>query len=263
MLSEENTRKAADILWELWRKGERTNELPPMYRPVTRAEGYAIQGLLEERSASALFGWKIAATSSAGQSHIGVGGPLAGSLLREQVYDDGSNVSLGNTAMRVVEPEFAFRMDCNLLPREHLYTVKEVIESVHSVHPALEIPDSRYENFATVGEAQLIADNACAHEFILGAPAPTLWRDIALELQPVEVSVGTRSVTSGVGSNVLSDPRVALTWLVNELSLMGISLKKDQIVTTGTAAIPSPINPGDTVSANFGSLGSVTVSFAL
>ena len=263
MLSKENTRKAADILWELWRNGKRTKELPPMCKPATRAEGYAIQGLLEERSASDLFGWKIAATSAAGQSHIGVDGPLAGRLLREQVYDDGANVSLGNNAMRVVEPEFAFRMDCNLRPREHLYTVKEVIESVQSLHPAIEIPDSRYENFATAGEAQLIADNACAHEFILGAPSPALWRDIALELHPVEVRVNTRSVTRGVGSNVLGDPRVALTWLVNELSLMGTSLKKDQIVTTGTAAIPSPINPGDTVSANFGALGSVTARFVL
>ena len=46
--------------------------------------------------------------------------------------------------------------------------------------PAIEIPDSRFENFATVGEAQLIADNACAHEFILGSATEADWRAIDL-----------------------------------------------------------------------------------
>jgi 2-keto-4-pentenoate hydratase len=65
----------------------------------------------------------------------------------------------------------------------------------------------------------------------------------------------------GRGANVLGDPRVALTWLVNELSGLGISLAADQIVTTGTCLIPLPIAAGDHVQVDFGALGSVGVRF--
>ena len=47
----------------------------------------------------------------------------------------------------------------------------EVLDAVDTLHPAIEIPDSRFADYVKAGEAQLIADNACAHLFVLGAPA--------------------------------------------------------------------------------------------
>jgi 2-keto-4-pentenoate hydratase len=61
----------------------------------------------------------------------------------------------------------------------------------------------------------------------------------------------------GVGSNVLGDPRVALTWLANELSSLGITLRAGQVVTTGTCLVPLEIAPGDHVRMDFGALGRV------
>ena len=57
----------------------------------------------------------------------------------------------------------------------------------------------------------------------------------------------------------VSDPRLALTWLVNELSELGVTLKAGEIVTTGTCIVPLPIAPGDLVRADFGLLGEVSV----
>ena len=45
--------------------------------PKDKLEAYKIQASYETLSNSALFGWKIAATSVDGQKHIGVDGPLA------------------------------------------------------------------------------------------------------------------------------------------------------------------------------------------
>ena len=258
-----DTRAASDILWNLWNGCQRIGMLPTLYRPKTRIDGYSIQALLEQRSIAPLFGWKIAATSSAGQSHIGVDGPLAGRLISERAHDDGAYISLGNSLMRVAEPEFAFRIAYTLPPRDQVYDMKEVMGAVESLHPAIEIPDSRYENFTTAGEAQHIADNACAHEFVLGPPAPVSWREIPLDVHLLQIKVGLSSSVKGIGRNVLGDPRIALTWLVNELSGLGLSLEERQIVTTGTAATPSAINPGDKVCADFGCLGSVTANFVL
>jgi 2-keto-4-pentenoate hydratase len=73
--------------------------------------------------------------------------------------------------------------------------------------------------------------------------------------------VGERLEREGVGSNVLGDPRQALTWLANELSTLGITLASGQTVTTGTCLIPLEVNPGDRVSVDFGVLGQVACCF--
>jgi 2-keto-4-pentenoate hydratase len=64
----------------------------------------------------------------------------------------------------------------------------------------------------------------------------------------------------GVGSNVLGDPRIALTWLANELSRHGATLKAGQVVTTGTCVKPLAIAVGDRIEADLGILGRVSVT---
>src|SRR3954468_17743507 len=179
-MPDEQLQAASDTLWEHWQRGGRVDALPHSIRPTTREDGYAIQARVERRSAVPLFGWKIAATSAAGQAHIAVDGPMAGRLLGERVFESGSRLPFGRNHMRVAEAEFAFRMAVDLPPRATPYAVDEVLARVAALHPAIEIPDSRYVDFTAVGAAQLIADNACAHEFVLGVPAPHTWRTIDL-----------------------------------------------------------------------------------
>jgi 2-keto-4-pentenoate hydratase len=233
--------------------------LPVSCRPRTRDDGYAVQARFEDRSAFPLFGWKIAATSVAGQAHIAVDGPLAGRLLRERVRESGQTVPLGANHMRVAEAEFAFRMRRDLAPRTSSYTVGDVLEAVEALHPAIEIPDSRYDDFTVVGAPQLIADNACAHLFVLGPAAPSDWRTVDLSRHRVHGRVDGRPPREGSGANVLGDPRVALTWLVNELSGLDATLRAGQVVTTGTCLAPLEIGAGDHVTADFGPLGTVDV----
>jgi 2-keto-4-pentenoate hydratase len=255
-----STQTASELLVRHWQAGTTLVALPTTLCPMHREEGYAIQAHLEATSQQPLFGWKIAATSAAGQQHIGVDGPLAGRLLAEMVYPDGATIPLGANRMRVAEAEFAFRMGHDLPPRETPYEVDEVLAAVAALHLAIEIPDSRYADFATVGAPQLIADNACAHQFVLGPKAPDLWRQVDLASHRVVGKVSERLTREGIGSNVLGDPRVALTWLANELSKLGITLAADQVVTTGTCLVPLEMQANDTVTIDFGVLGQVSCS---
>lgn len=250
---------ASNLLWEHWTAGSRLAALPEDVRPADRTEGYRIQSRLEARTAAPLFGWKIAATSPAGQAHIGVDGPLAGRLLAERVIADGATCPFGANHMRVAEIEFAFRMGRTLAPKDEPYSVDEVLAAVATLHPSIEIPDSRYQAFERVGAPQLIADNACAHYFVPGPAAPEGWRELDLAAHPATGFVGD-TPHDGVGSNVLGDPRVALQWLANELSQLGIPLAAGQIVTTGTCVIPMAIAPGEAIRGDFGALGSVAVT---
>ena len=252
---------AADLIWQLWNAGEVIDDLPLDLKPRTRTDGYTIQAVLEDLSKRPLFGWKIAATSKAGQEHIGVSGPIAGRVLAERAFEDGADLVFGENRMRVAEPEFAFRFATALKPRRKEYTLEDVLGAVGSLHPAIEIPDSRFENFATVGEAQLIADNACAHEFILGPAAEADWRAIDLSQHKATIEAVGGEVHDGIGANVLGDPRDALLWLVQEITGLGLTIEAGQVVTTGTCAEPLDIEPGDEVIADFGTLGDVNVSF--
>jgi 2-keto-4-pentenoate hydratase len=259
MLDEYETAAAAKTLHDHWCVGTKLDHLDPSQRPRTRAEGYAIAGAMARHFAGTPLGWKIAATSEAGQKHINVSGPLAGRIFAEQVIADGGTAPMAGNEMRVGEPEFAFRMGRDLPPRPALYSVEEVLAAVATLHPAIELPDSRFQDFVRAGEAQLIADQACAHLFVLGAATGADWRAVDLiEHRPVVTLRGERFV--GHGKNVLGDPRVALTWLANELRGLGIALQAGEVVTTGTCHPPLPIAAGDCFEADFGSFGKVSVA---
>jgi 2-keto-4-pentenoate hydratase len=253
---------AADTLLQHWRSSRRLAALPGHLRPGTSADGYAIQASIARRTGQAIAGWKIAATSAAGQRHIGVDGPLAGPLFADRILDGGSTLSLDGNHMRVAEAEFAFRFGRELLPRPMPFTDLEVLAAAASLHLAIEVPDSRYEDFTAVGAPQLIADCACAHWFLLGPAVTTDWRTRDLAAHEV---VGYRNdvgVERGRGSNVLGDPRIALTWLANELRGIGTPLRTGQVVTTGTCLVPLAVAPGDHVSIDFGDFGTIDARFS-
>ncbi|MCA0023633.1 MULTISPECIES: fumarylacetoacetate hydrolase family protein [unclassified Mesorhizobium] len=261
MLDPEKARAASRLLVGHWDKGTRLDAIPEELRPKTRAEGYAIQSHVMDRSVAPLFGWKIAATSLAGQRHINVDGPMAGRLLAEKAVEVGGSVSLATSKMRVAEIEFAFRFSRQLPPRPGPYEIGDVMDAVASLHPAIEIPDSRYDDFCAVGAPQLIADNACANLFVIGEAAEDDWRDVDFAKHPVAASVSGRSQHTGSGAAVLGDPRVALTWIVNELSGLGITLQPGQVVITGTCVTPINVEAGDEVIGDLGRFGRVSVRF--
>jgi 2-keto-4-pentenoate hydratase len=260
MLDQNQITAASRTLQNHWRDGTKLGDLDATHRPRDRAEGYAIQAALEDSSAAALYGWKIAATSTAGQKHINVDGPMAGRILAETLIADGGTASMAGNEMRVAEPEFAFRMANDLPPRPSPYTVQEVLDAVASLHPAIEIPDSRFSDFVSAGAAQIIADNACAHLFVLGAPTTSNWRALDLVAERPVIRLRGESFI-GHGKNVLGDPLLALTWLANELRQLGVTLRAGQIVTTGTCHPPLPIQSGDVMEADFGVIGKVSVRF--
>ena len=273
---------AAALLWQHWQAGTALAALPERLRPNTRAEGHAIQALLPRAADRAVLGWKIAATSAGGQAHIGVSGPLAGRILAGELQFSGPTlagewqlapgddadlptIALHGNRMGVAEPEFAFRMGADLPPRSRPYSVQEVLAAVATLHPAFEAPNSRFADFAHAGEAQLQADNACSGRFVIGAPAPVNWR--ALDLRQLQVqgrvidATGVRLDRSGDGSAVLGDPRIALAWLSNELSGLGLTLRAGDVVSTGTCMVPLPVKPGDKVEADFGVMGRLSARF--
>lgn len=259
--------EAAHLLWNQRCAGTTIVNLPETLRPKDTVDGHAIQSMWPTVSAQPLVGWKIAATSAAGQAHINVSGPLPGRILKGFVHALGDPVSLTGNRMRVVEPEFAFRLGADLAPRAAPRTRQEIAAALASLHPAFEVPDSRYTDFTQAGEAQLLADDACCGDFVFGPAAPDGWRDKDLRESQVHAAVfdtagGLRLTRTGDGRAALGDPYLALTWLVNELSSRGVALQAGQYVSTGTCMVPLAVAPGDRVSADYGFFGTIDLQLA-
>jgi 2-keto-4-pentenoate hydratase len=263
-MKREDIHIAATILWQSWNRSTRIDELPAHCRPGDRSEAYAVQAELARLSGQDVIGWKIAATSLAGQAHIGVDGPLAGRLLSQRVLESGTDISLAGNLMQVAEAEFAFRFGKSLPKRDEPYGMEEVLEAVESLHPAIEVPDSRYHDYARVGAPQLIADNACACWFVLGTATSADWRGQDLRKHKVMAyrnGCNGMLTAEGSGENVLGDPRIALTWMANEMNELGDGLLSGEVVTTGTCITPLHITPGDRLRVDFGSFGSIEAAF--
>ena len=245
---------AARLLWQYWQDGTRTAALPDCCRPATRAEAYQVADAVAGLSRQKVIGWKIAATSDAGQRHINVDGPLAGRLLQRRVLAPDCAVALGGNNMRVAEAEFAFRFGQRLPPRLTPYDCSEVMAAVDDLHLSLEIPDSRYDDFTVAGAAQLIADTACACWLVTAPSAYKNWRSLNLVHHRVDAHVNGSLAATGSGEAALGDPIVALTWLVNEVAKYAGGIRAGDLVTTGTCLKPVTIAPGDEVRLDYGVL---------
>lgn len=251
--------QAAQILWTLWSDGRTTAALPDGCKPLTIDDGWQIQRRIDLR-AGAHAGWKIAATSGAGQRHIGADGPLAGRLYERCIVESGAELDAGSLRMRTAEAEFAFRLGQDLTPT-HARSPTQLASAIEHMIPAIEVPDTRFDDFLAVGLPSLVADAMCVAHVVIGQPAQT-WAVEELAAQAVTMRRNDRHVAAGSGAAVLGGPLASLAWLVGELEARGERLRAGDLVITGASTPPNPIAPGDRLGADFGELGTVSVCFA-
>ena len=251
--------RAGALLWDAWRERRQLDALPADCRPGSLEEAYAVQDGLAASAGLALAGYKIGATNAQVQARFGVDAPFSGRVFADFVSESPLRVPADTVNFHAIEAEFDFVMGSALRPRAAPYTRDEVRAAVASVHPAIEVPDSRYVDWLSMKADDLIADNAIGCLLALGPAAGGLGHDLAG--QQVIVRVNGEVVSEGSGANVLGDPWNVMIWLANHLSGRGLTLEVGHVVTTGSAADVIQCKPGDTVTAAFGPIGTAEVHF--
>ena len=250
--------KAAELLIDAQNRCDRISLLPSSLRPVDLIEGYRIQDIVT--AGSDIVGWKIAATSRAGQIHIGIDHPIAGQLASSCILHSGDTALMTENLMLAAEAEFVIEYSPDLPARDARYEIDEVMSCVGHLRIGIELPDSRYHLFAKAGAPQLVADNACASQFVLGVRIDCDWRKDDLGSKKTSLYVDGGLATEGYGSDALGDPRAALTWLVNHVSERRIDLLSGQFVTTGVCGDPTPIGSASHVRVDIEGYGEVEVN---
>ncbi len=251
----------AEVLANALIRRERLAELPAGTRPSTIEEAYAAREQLVPRwlahNGGSVIGYKIGCTSTSAQEYLGLNGPFYGNLFSALTFDSPARIKADFFFQRVVESEFAFRIGRDLPPGA---TRAQLEDAIDAVLPGIEIADSRYTSWRTMGALALIADAACHGGWIKGAPYSN-WRDIDLATQRVELFANGKLVGSGSGAAVLGHPLNALEWLVRELGKKGIGLKAGEFITTGVTTETYLGEAGDKIHADFGPVGSVDLTF--
>ena len=126
-----------------------------------------------------MIGYKVACTNVTAQRQLNVDAPFSGRLLSafffESFPEKPARVEAGQFFMRVVEAEFAFEMARDLPPTTAPRSRQEIAAAVKGVLPGIEIVDSRFDEWTTIGAPSLIADNACNAAWVKG-PLMTDWQ---------------------------------------------------------------------------------------
>jgi 2-keto-4-pentenoate hydratase len=256
--------EADQLLAEARINHKRLAELPEDVRPKTPEEAYRCQEALIPRLLAHygghVIGYKIACTNATAQRQLSVDAPFYGHLLSSFSAASPARLRANDFFMRVIEAEFAFQMGRDLPPAPQPRGRDEVGAAVEGVLPGIEIVDSRFDDWTTIGALSLTTDNACNASWVRG-PVLTEWRNIDLGAQAVRLTVNGQVVREGAGSNVLGHPLSALLWLANALSARGLGLKAGQYVTTGVTTVVYMAERGDVISADFGPVGSAELTF--
>ena len=114
-------------------------------------------------------GYKIACTNAAAQRYLGVTEPFYGRLLSTLTFDSPALLPSSDFFMRVIESEYAFRFARDLPPAAQPLDRDQIADALAGVLPGIEIVDSRFHSWTTIGANMLIADNGSHGAWVKGA----------------------------------------------------------------------------------------------
>jgi 2-keto-4-pentenoate hydratase len=231
------------------RRGQAIPVLPEAVRPQSRADSFAIQDAVMAKLGENAGGWKVGALPD-GQAFVA---PIYASTVKA------SPASMPASGFKLlgIECEIGFRLNRALPARPEPYGRDEVLAAV-SMHPTIEIVDSRYQEFQSLDRLQVLADNFSNGGLVYGAEASG-WEVTDLTHPPIEVSVDGKPFADCTGLRA-GNPVDLLVTAVNEVRLRG-GIAAGAFVTTGTHTGMVFTEPGVAIRADYGRFGTVEVSF--
>jgi 2-oxo-hept-3-ene-1,7-dioate hydratase len=266
MLDQDTISVLARELYEARKTRTPLRQLSIRYPHMTIEDGYAIQRKwvqLEQADGRTVKGRKIGLTSRAMQLSSQITEPDYAPLMDDMFFTNGTDISASNFIAARVEVELAFILNKPL--KGPNITVFDVLSATEYVCPAIEIIDSRIEQFDRETRTMrkvvdTISDFAANAGIVLGG-RPV--KPDAVDLRWVSALLYKNAVIeeSGVAAAVLNHPATGVAWLANKLAPYGEGLEAGQVVLAGSFTRPVGGVAGDNFHADYGPLGSVSFRF--
>ena len=259
MLSDADRNKAADILMEAHKTKKQAVQLSTTYPGITIEDAYSISTIVHKRQIAAgrkLIGHKVGLTSKAMQRSSNIDEPDFGYLHDDMIIPDGAKVQHANYCRPRVEVELAFVLGKKLMGPGIGLT--DVLAATDYVVPALEIVDARVQDPRKIFDT--VSDNGAAAGIVMGG-RPVRPMDVDLRWVGGIMYVNSEIEETGVAAGVLGHPAMGVAWLANKLGAHGVALEAGHLVLAGSFTRVIWAQKGDTVRADFGSLGSISLQF--
>lgn len=259
MLTETQRRAAADSLLrshETKIQGERPSVT---YPDIEIEDSYAISSMvLEDRLArgARVVGHKIGLTSKAMQAASKIDEPDYGYITDDGLINDGAQLPFENFCVPRVEPELTFILKEPL--RGPGVGLVDVLRATEWVVPSIEIIDARVTEPRKIFDT--VADNGAYANLVLGG-RPMRPDDVDLRWVGAIFYRNSSIEETGLAAGVLGHPAMAVAWLANKLAPFGTTLEPGHMILSGSFTRPVWAKKGDTLHADFGPLGGVSVHF--
>jgi len=245
--------KAAEALVAARRSRLPIGDLPADAQPENDSEAYAIQDGVVALLGQPIAGWKVGAANPTAT-------PNAAPLLKPLIGPSPLRLDPKAVPVLGIEAELAFRFAKDLPPRAIPYARDEIAGAIASLHPAIEVVDSRFQRRDAVSAAARLADFQSNGHFVVG-PEIKAWKQVDPTRQAIALEIGGKTVVETVGGNAAVDLFRLLIWLVDHAGKRGRGIRAGDVVTTGSCTGLKFAKPGDTVVARFAGLGEVSVAF--
>ena len=262
MLKMDVLEEITEILFLAEKERMEIKKFVDQYPELTIDAAYTVQEKLIERKCreegTAVAGWKLGLTSKAKQRMMGVHEPSYGALLENMELHPEGPISIAPFIHAKIEPEIAFVLKKDL--DGPVVTVADVIASTDYITAAMEIIDSRYENF-NFTLADVIADNSSSSRYLLGKTKHQI-ADVDLELMGCVFKKNGELCATTTAASVMGNPARAVAWLANKLIARGQKVRAGEIVLSGALTGAETIQVADAFSVDFDGLDGFNVLFA-
>ena len=259
MLTQKQRQEAVASLLDSHRtkvQGKRPSE---MFPEIEIEDSYAISSMVAEervKFGAKVVGHKIGLTSKAMQAASKIDEPDYGYIFDDLLLENGAKVPFENYCVPRVEPELTFVL------REPLrgpgVGLVDVLRATEYVVPSIEIIDARVTEPRRIFDT--VADNGAAAGLILGG-RPVRPHEVDLRWVGAIFHRNADIEETGIAAGVLGHPAMAVAWLANKLGPFGTALEPGHMLLSGSFTRPVWAAKGDTLMADFGPLGTVSVQF--
>jgi 2-oxo-hept-3-ene-1,7-dioate hydratase len=265
MFSEELTAQLAAELDQSERTRVQVEHFSKRYPGMTIEDGYAVSRAwmkLKAAQGRRVIGHKIGLTSRAMQISSQISEPDYGTLLDDMLYAPGDIPQDRFIAPRV-EVELAFVLKKTLQGEK--ISVDDVLDATDYVTPAIEIIDSRIEQFDRHTKVMrkvfdTISDNAANGGIVLGG-RQVKPRDLDLPWCGAILRQNGVVEETGLAAGVQGHPAIGVAWLAQKLAPWGEHLEAGEIVLAGSFTRPVAAKRGDRFEADYGALGAFSFQF--
>lgn len=259
MLSAADRTKAVEILMAAERERKQAVQLSTTFPDIMIEDSYAISTEVTNRKIAAgarLIGHKVGLTSKAMQRSSQIDEPDYGYLLDHMMIVDGAKIPHANFCRPRVEIELAFVLGKPL--NGPGVGLTDVLRATEYVVPAIEIVDARLLDPRKIFDT--VADNGAAAGIVVGG-RPIRPMDVDLRWVGGIMYLNSEIEETGVAAGVLGHPALGVAWLANKLGSVGVTLEPGHLVLAGSFTRVVFVCKGDTLHADFGSLGGIAVQF--